>query len=289
MMTFKYFRPSSIKEACKLLDEYKDKAKIIAGGTDLLVQIRDKDKKIAGMQVVVDISALNEMNFIRKEGNLVHIGALTNHDNIHNSSLINELFSFLSEGCSTVGSPQIRHQGTIGGNICNASPAADAVPALVALDAKLRIESVDGMRLIEIADAFERPYVSKIAKNELLTEIIIEKLPENSKTSFHKLAKRKALAISRMNIAIAITVDQEGKVSDARIAPGCIFPTPVRVKKAEALLLGKVPTENLIHEASLAVSKEMIDRTGIRWSTEYKKPVIEAFTRRGIRKALGIE
>ncbi|MEW6623346.1 MAG: xanthine dehydrogenase family protein subunit M [Bacillota bacterium] len=289
MLKFDYLRPGSVKEACRLLAQHKEKAKVIAGGTDLMVQLRDEDKKLKDIAYVIDINHLKELKYIKKDGDYLRIGALTTHDEIYKSELINEAVPFLAQAVNTVGSPQIRHRGTIGGSICNASPAADPVPPLVALDAQLKLVSAKGEREVSLLSIFEKPYVTNLAPDELLVEVYFKGLPENTKTSFIKLGRRKALAIARMNIAAAITLDSEGKVVEARIAPGSVLPKPDRVRTAEELLLGKAPDQKLLEEAGRKVSEEMIKRSGIRWSTEYKKPVIEALTQRVINQALGVE
>lgn len=289
MYRFEYLRPISIKEACQLLETYGDTAKVIAGGTDLMVQIRDEHKKLKDMKYVVDITHIKELSFIKEEGDRISFGALVTHDEIYKSSIIREVAPFLSEACNTVGSPQIRNRGTIAGSICNASPASDPVPPLIALEAEVKIESVRGSRIVPLKSIYLKPDVTNLAADELITEIYFKKLAPDSKMAFVKLGRRKALAISRINVAVALRKDGEGRIIEARIAPGCVFSVPNRVRAAEMVLIGKVPTEDLIHEASEKVSEAMIQRTGIRWSTEFKKPVIEALTRRAINQAMGVE
>ncbi len=287
MFKFEYFRPADLNEALSLLDKHNGSAKVIAGGTDLLVQVRDNDKKIANVKYVVDLSHIKGLDYIKDDGDTIRMGALVTHDAAYKSEILNKYVSFLSAACNTVGSPQIRHSGTLGGNIGNASPAADSVPVMIALDAIVTVKSAGATREVPLASIFVKPYATNLAPNEMITEISFKKLPEGAKTAFIKLARRKALAISRMNIAVAVVTNNDGIVTDVRIAPGCIFPTPRRVSEAELLLIGKKPTDELIEAAGVKVSEVMIDVTGVRWSTEYKKPVIEAFTRRAIRQVLG--
>jgi CO/xanthine dehydrogenase FAD-binding subunit len=289
MIKYEYLCPTSIKEACMILAKYGAESRIIAGGTDLMVQIRDEDKRFVNIKYVVDLAHIREMDFIKDEGNTIIIGALVTHDKIAKSAILKNMVPFLCEAANSVGSPQIRHRGTIGGNICNASPAADAIPPLIALDAEVKIESILGVRTVPLKSIYVKANNINLAADEILTEIIFKKPDPQVKTAFIKLGRRKALAISRINVAVAVRLDGEGKVAEVRISPGCIFATPDRVTDAENVLLGKIPTKELIHEAGVKVSEEMIKRTGIRWSTEYKKPVVEALTRRGLKKALGVE
>jgi CO/xanthine dehydrogenase FAD-binding subunit len=289
MMRYNYLRPASIKEACELLNQYQGEAKVIAGGTDLLVQVRDEDKKLADMKVVIDISSINDLRYITEEDGIIRLGTIVTHSQIYESPMLRSAAPMLPEACNTVGSPQIRHRGTIGGSVCNASPAADPVPALVALDAEVKIESVRGTRVVPMVEIFERPYKTNLAADELLTEISFKRLSQASKTAFIKLGRRKALAISRMNVAVVVELDEQGVVTDARIAPGSVLPTPGRVSEAEAILLGQKPTTELIEAASQKVAAAMIEKSGVRWSTPYKEPVIVALTRRALNQALGVE
>lgn len=289
MLKYDYFCPTSVQEACELLSKYGADAKVIAGGTDLMVQIRDEDKRCANIKHVIDITHIMEMSFIREEGESIIIGALTTHDDVYKSSVIKNTVPFLSNAAFSVGSPQIRNRGTIGGNICNASPAADTVPPLIALDAEVKIESIRGVRIVPLKSIYVKANLSNLAPDEIITEIRFKTLPPGSRTAFIKLGRRKALAISRINVAVTARTDDEGKVSNVRIYPGCIFGVPERVTAAEEVLIGKLPTEELINEAGLKVSEEMINKTGIRWSTEYKKPAVEALIRRGLKEVLGVE
>lgn len=289
MLRYDYFCPTSIQEACELLSKYSTDAKVIAGGTDLMVQIRDEDKRCTNIKHVIDISHIKEMSFIKEEGNTIIIGALTTHDDVYKSQLIKDKVPFLSEAAFSVGSPQIRNRGTIGGNICNASPAADTVPPLIALDSEVKIVSIRGVRVVPLSSIYVKANVNNLAPDEIVTEIRFQALKPGSKTAFIKLGRRKALAISRINAAVAAKIDDDGRISDIRIYPGCIFGVPERVTAAEKLLIGNFPTEELINEAGFKVSEEMINKTGIRWSTEYKKPAVEALIRRGLKEVLGVD
>lgn len=288
MRDFKYLHPQSVSETLVLLDHYKEKAKILAGGTDLLVELR-KDQGSQVLEAVINIAHLEELIYIREDEGWIRIGANTTHTDLVKSAFLRKQVSALPDAASSIGSPQIRNRGTIGGNIMNASPAADIVPVLVALDAKLIFRSAQGKRQVAITEIFERPYKTNIPSEELLVEIAFKKLPSTNNSAFIKLGRRNALAIARMNVAVIIDQAEEGIIQDIRVVPGSTTPVPTRIKTAEDVLLGSKPTEKLIERAGLKVSEEMVKMSGYRWSTEYKKPVIEALTRRGIRKALGVE
>lgn len=286
MQKLSYLKPQTLKEALGYLKEYGEKVKPYAGGTDLMVQLREGSSRLKDVEYLMDVQALTELRGIEVREDSIRIGAMTSHTEVNESEVLRKHVPFLSIASSTVGSTQIRNKGTVGGNICNASPAADTLSPFVALNARLVVVSVDGEREVMVKDAMEKAGKLKLAPHEMVTSILIDRIDDYS-TAFIKLGRRKALAISRMNAAVALKMEN-GVIAAARIAPGCVFSTPDRVEKAEALIVGKAPSAALFEEAGKAVSEEMIARTGIRWSTEYKKPVIEALIQRALCRAAGL-
>ena len=286
MQKLSYLKPQTLKEALGYLKEYGEKVKPYAGGTDLMVQLREGSSRLKDVEYLMDVQALPELRGIKVREDSIRIGAMTSHTEVNESEVLRKHVPFLSIASSTVGSTQIRNKGTVGGNICNASPAADTLSPFVALNARLVVVSVDGEREVMVKDAREKAGKLKLAPHEMVTSILIDRIDDYS-TAFIKLGRRKALAISRMNAAVALKMEN-GVIAAARIAPGCVFSTPDRVEKAEALIVGKAPSAALFEEAGKAVSEEMIARTGIRWSTEYKKPVIEALIQRALCRAAGL-
>lgn len=288
MMELDYRRPESLKEALRILSEFGKEARILAGGTDLLVQLREGMDRWQDLRLLVDISHIKELRYIREEEGIVRIGALATHSDLEKSSLLREAAPFLCKAAFQVGSPQIRNRGTIGGSISNASPAADPVPPLIALGAEALLKSLEGERRLPLQDIYSGSGETVLDPGEILAEISFPRLPKGARSAFVKLGRRKALAISRLNLGVIALQDQEGSVQELRIAPGCIFATPDRVREAEGVLLGKVPTPSLLEEAGLKVTDEMIRRTGIRWSTEFKKPALEALVRRALGEVLEV-
>jgi len=280
-----YFRPRSLDEALMLLAG-RQNSKILAGGTDLLVELRKHNPD--EFFTIIDITAIDSLRFIRDAGDKVLLGPLVTHKELSESELIRREFPFLSLSASTVGSPQIRARGTIGGNICNASPAADTVPVLVALDAIVTLESATGKRECLVEEFITKPYRTLISPGEILTKIYIGKLPPGAKSSFIKLGRRNALAISRMNVASVLLVE-DGLIKFARLACGSVFPVTQRVNVVEEFLLGKEPSVELFRKAGELVAEEMVKVTGVRWSTPYKKPVIAALVRRALCECAGLE
>jgi len=282
---FAYTSPSSLGEALEILKDYGERACVIAGGTDLMIAIREGELRA---ELLVDISRIPELQFIAEEGNQICIGPLVTHGELASSALIKKRASVLGRAANSVGSPQIRNMGTIGGNIINASPAADTIPALVVLGAQVVLKRKGGEeRNLPITDFYLGPYKTVIGPQELLTKITFAKLDDGWKSSFIKLARRKALAISRINIAVLAKMDGiRGK--EVRVSVGSSTPTPCTMEKAEAVLRGAVPSATVIEEASRIVAEEMVARSGVRPSTEYKRPAVQGLVKRALQEVFNI-
>lgn len=283
MQKLSYYKPETLEEALRLLARHGGKMKPYAGGTDLLVQFREKASRLKDVEAVMDIAGMKECLGIEVYHERISVGAMTTHTQMSESPVIRQHAAFLAAAASTVGSPQIRNSGTVGGNICNGSPAADTLSPFVALDAQLVIKSAAGERRALVKDIYLGANKVSLGPGELVTRIEFDRIDEY-KTAFIKLGRRKALAISRLNAAAAIRM-KEGVITGARLVPGCVFAVPDRVTAAEEMLLGNAPSEELFVRCGQRVSEEMIARTGIRWSTEYKKPAIEALVERALRAA----
>jgi len=279
---FDYKTPKTLQEACHLLWEACGKAKVIAGGTDLVVGLRNGDQN---PQLLMDITNLKELRGIEESDGTLSIGAAVSHSEIASSPLVRQYGNVLSDAASEIGSPQIRNLGTIGGNIVNASPAADTLPPLLVLDAIGKVASQEGEREVPVAQLIKGPYETTLQPQEILVRITFKKLHKNMKGCFVRLARREAMAIARMSVALLIQM-QEGQVKDIRIAPGAVLPMPQRLEEVEEFLKGRFPDGELLRVAYRKVSETMIRRSGIRPSTSYKAPVVEALFVRAMRMAL---
>ncbi|MBU4509501.1 xanthine dehydrogenase family protein subunit M [bacterium] len=288
MQNFNFIRPNNLDEACDLLVRYKDKAKIIAGGTDLIIAL--KEEKLSNcLEIIMDISNLKELNYIKEEGKYIRIGPGARHAEIAKNKLINKYAPVLSMASSVVGSPQIRNKGTIAGNIVTASPAADIIPALIVLDSILVIRKGKEKRKMFLKDVFEGPNKVNLKSDEIVSEIFFEKLPLDAKYDFIKLARRNAVDKSRMNIAVITQQNKNKEITDVRISVGSLTPIPGRFKDAEDLLLGEIPTQDLIQKAGKKIAEEMVNKSGYRWSTEYKEPVVKSLIGRVLNRVLEVE
>lgn len=279
---FDYKCPNSIEEAIELLWQAKGKAKVIAGGTDLVIGLRSGD---CTPPSIIDITRIEELRKIEEKNGAVSIGAAVTHSEIASSPLVKKYGKILSDAASEIGSPQIRNLGTIGGNIVNASPAADTIPPLMVLNAMGRVVSRGGEKEVPLSQLFKGPYETNLKPHDLLIQITFQKLPPETKSSFVRLARRDAMAIARMNVAVTLQIGKN-RIEDVRIAVGSVTPTPQRMSEAEAFLKGKLPDQRSLQKASFKVSEAMIQRSGIRTSTSYKKPVVEALFMRAVKKAL---
>ena len=280
--SFDYNTPKTLEEACHLLWELRDKAKIIAGGTDLVIGLRSGELK---PQCLIDIARIDDLRRIVEENGRISIGAGVTHSEIASSPIIRRYGEVLSEAASWIGSPQIRNLGTLGGNIVNASPAADTVPPLMTLNAVGRILSFEGEKEVPLDHLFKGPYETHLKPHEILAQVKFPKLSPTAKSSFIRLARREAAAIARMSVAVVLQMEN-GRIEEIRISAGSITPAPQRMSEAEAILKGRSPDEEGLRLAAYQVSETMIRASGIRPSTSYKKPVIEALFIRAIRKAL---
>ena len=287
LQEFNFLQPTDYQEALKLVNKYQNRSKIIAGGTDLLVDLR-KDEN-SELEYLIDISKLDELDYIEEGDEYIRVGALTNHHSIANSDLIKDKAEILALGCSEIGSPQIRNRGSIAGNIITGSPCADSVTPLVALDAVIVIESENNKKEIPIGEFYEGPYQPKIDKDELLKEIYFKKLDSSYNGDFIKVKRRNAVSKSRINLAALGKLDQNGNVLDIRLAPGSITPKPQRFSPVEEMVKGNKPTTKIIDKMGQKVAEIMLEKSGYRWSTEYKKPVIRDITKRILRTVLEVK
>src|ERR1019366_7797681 len=259
---------------------------ILAGGTDVLIELWRGTTKAP--KVVLDISGVPELGGIDEADGSITIKPLATHTELRRSDLVQKFAPLLRSAASSIGSPQIRDRGTLGGNVMNAAACADTVPPLIALGATVTLQSKATCRELALADLFVKPYQTKATPEELLTAIRFPKLPPNARSAFIKLGRRNALAISRMSVAAILQIGSDGRITEARIVPGAAFPTWKRVSEAEQMLLGEKPAAKLFAAAGQRVSEEMINATGRRWSTEYKEPVLAVLVRRALEQCASV-
>ena len=277
-----YFTPKTIEEACSLALKYKEEAKIIAGGTDLLVQVKHKDVL---PRYIINIKGIGKdyITYDEKEG--LRIGALAPIHSVEVSPVIQEKFSILAQAASKLGSAQIRKQATITGNLCNASPSAETAPALIVLGARLKIVGADGERTVPIESFFTGPGQTVLKPDEILAEIQVPNLPPRSGGVYIKHSVRKAMDLAMVGVAAIVTMDGD-VLSDVKIALGAVAPTPIRVKRAEEVLRGKKISDDLLQKAGQTASEEASPIDDVRSSADYRRKMIKVLVARAIKQAV---
>jgi len=283
---FKYYKPRTLDEALKLLNEL-DEAKVIAGGTDLLIDMRIGRYRPKN---IIDINDLNELKYIVDDGDWIRIGALTRLQELIDSEIVREKLPILYEAVYHMASWQIRNRGTIGGNLCNASPAADTAPPLMVLEAKLRVISIEGEKTIDVREFFLGPRKTILKRNELLKEIMVPVYKDYG-YSYMKLGRRNSFTLSIVSVASLVKVE-DNVFSDVRIALNSIAPTPIRAFSVEKYLVGRKVTIDSIKAASKLVAKDISPITDIRATAEYRRDMAIVLTYDALKvalKRLGIE
>ena len=277
---FKIHRPTSLSEALELMGALES-VKPIAGGTDLLPLMRDRAVIV---EEIVDIQELHELKGITVEDGTLRIGALATLTEVLESPLVAEKAPILREAVGQIGSVQTRNQGTLAGNICNASPAADSAPALMVLGAQARVSSARGVREVPVDEIFAGPKMNSLAKDELVTEILIPELPSGSGAAFEKLGRRRGITLAVVNAAAYLAMDGK-KCVDARIALGAIAATPIRLPEVEASYKGKELTPEAIEESSRACYALVSPVDDVRASADYRREMACVLVKRAFVKA----
>lgn len=286
MRNFTFIKAQNLEEVSQLLFAHHEHSCILAGGTDLLVQLHEKSKRWAELDVVIDLHPFQtELSQIEDVGSALRIGTLCTHTEIERSFLVNRYLPLLSKACSAVGSPQIRNMGTIGGAICNASPASDPLPPLIAAGAELKIHGCEYQRKTPLSNFYDDMGMPKLEPGEFVTALEVRKLQPSERSSFVKLGRRKALAISRLTMAAILDFQKDGSIREAAIVPGCVGRRVKRYREAELMLCGQRPSEALIANAAAQVTEQMLAENGRRWSSAYKEPALTALVERALNLA----
>lgn len=284
-MKFELLQPRSLQEALEMKKNYGDKARVLAGGTDLLVLLKDQQLTA---EAVMSLAGVRDLNFIRYEdGRGATLGALATHGGVATSPIIQQKFPDLAEACSQVGAVQIQNLGTVGGNLCNASPAADVAPPLLLMDAVLTLASAHGERRVSIHDFFQGPRRTVLQADEILKEIFVPEVPGRRGATYLKLGRRKAMEIAIVGIGVAIHLNGSDQVvSECRIAMGSVAPTPMRARRGEEILRNQEVRDELIEEVAVVAAEEASPISDVRASREYRLDMIRVLCRRAARVAL---
>lgn len=283
MEAFEYLRPASLAEACAALRASGDAAGVLAGGTDLLVQMKDGARR---PQTVVSLRDVPGLRFVRPEadGGLT-IGAATRLVDVETSADVLERFPAIAEAASFIGSVQVRDRATIGGNLCNAAPSADTAPILIAHDAAVTLSDGSGERTLPLEDFFTGPGQSVLETGEIMTSISVPPCSPRSHSKYYKTF-RSAMDCCTVGVAANVVFSLDsGLVDDARLVLGAIAPTPIRARECEAALRGQELDEALIDRVAKLAAEESRPISDVRASAEYRRVLAEVLARRALDDA----
>ncbi|WP_214364568.1 FAD binding domain-containing protein [Pseudonocardia sp. H11422] len=277
-----YHKATSIADAVDVLSSTEDEeAKVLAGGQSLVPML---SMRLARPSVLVDINGLTDLDYIRRDGDWLSIGALTRSRAVEKSAAVRDAAPLLSEAMGFVGHATIRNRGTIGGSVAHADPAAEAPAVLCALDAELVITGPAGARTVGANDFFHGFLTTAVGPDEMLTEIRVPVLPAGTGCAVEELARRHG-DFAMVAVFAAVTVGDDGRCTDARLALAGTNPTPVRAREAEAVLVGSGLTAETIAQAAQAAAGVTNSANDIHAPAEYRRDMASVLTRRALRRA----
>jgi len=286
LRSFQYLAPQSIDETVRLLAEHGDRARLIAGGTDIVVQMKESATRFPYPQYLVSVArvpGVMGMEFAEPSG--LRIGAAVTMAEIAESPLIRERYAALAEGAGVVGSLQTMNMATIGGNLCNAAPSADTAPALLALGAKAVIVHSSGRRIIPIEEFFAGPGTTVLGPAELLTDVLLPAPTPRTGSAYRRHTPRKQMDIAVVGVAAAVTLGDGNRIESARIALGAVAPTPVRAPQAEASLAGQTAGDDAFARAAEIAAGECSPISDQRGTAEFRRHLVRVMTERMLREA----
>jgi len=281
---FEFYQPMTLQEASRLLKDNGPGGRLLAGGTDLVIAMKEKALL---PKYVVDLKRIPGLAGIRENSNGgITLGALTTMREIEISPLITKKYPFLAQSAAEVGSIQIRNRATIGGNMANATPSADTAPALIALNATAKIAGATGERSINLEEFFKGPGQTVMSAEEILTEITIPKTGPRLVGEYIKFSPREMMDLAYVGVAVAYNLGEKDKKCDGvRILLGAVAPTPIRAKRAEAALEARVLTEELAEKIGAIAAEEAKPISDVRSSAEYRRAMVGAMTKRALLNA----
>ncbi len=283
MNTFEYFSAKSVKEACNLLSQHGEKAKILAGGQSLVTLMK---QDLIRPSYIIDIKGIPDLDYISyDETDGLHIGALTTHRFLETSDIVPKKFSMLVQMEHTLASVPVRNWGTVGGNLAHADPASDLAPALLSLAAEVTLTGPGGERVVSLDDFFIDYFETALQPDELLTEIHVPNTDPGG-GYYYKFAQRATdLAVVSVAVYMIPEPDSPDLCKDIRIVMGSVGPTPLRSKRGEDLLKGQTIHDNLISEAARVSAEDSQPTTDINGSEEYKRELVQVLVSRAIKEA----
>ena len=281
-----YERPNSLSEALTLLDRAAGRGRVIAGGTDLILQLR---QRVYRPGLLVDITGIEELKQVEENDGWIQIGAAVTHAEVAKNSLIQKGARALAEGCAKVGSPQIRNMATLVGNVISAQPAADGAIPLTALEAEIKVVSKAGERWVSMEEMYRAVGVSSVdASNELAMMVRFQKIRGRGQSRFFRVCRRKALSLPILNGAVVVLLNSSSnRIQEARIALGPVAEKPFRARRAEAYLQSKeTSSENILVAARIAAGEANARTSLLRGSEVYRREMIRVYLERTLQDLL---
>src|SRR5688572_15075002 len=282
MIGFDYLAPDSLEEACSLLGERGEDARLIAGGTALVLLMK---QRLVRPEVLVSLKRLEALRNVEHVDGQLRIGATATHRSVEQNAHVRQHLPVLAETLRRVATPRIRNQGTLGGNLAHADPNQDPPPTLLVLNAAVELRSAGGERSVPLDEFFTDYYETAIQPGEILTSIRIPLPAAGTSAAFIKFLPRTADDYATVSASASLRLDQ-GRLRDVRVALGSAGPTPLRARQAESMLEGQEPSEALLREAAAMVKDEVDPIGDIRGSAGYKRDMAAVFTYRAVRQAL---
>lgn len=283
--SFEYFAPTTVEELAALLARYGEKAKVLAGGTDLLVAMKDRLLRPAYVIDIGDLAALQGL--VYEEGRGLNIGAGVKIAALERSPVVRDRYHALYQAARQLGSPQVRAMATVGGNCCNASPAAETPPALIALEATVRLVSAGGRREMPLEEFILGNRVTALRADEFLESFHLPEPWPHSASRYLCLGLREAMEIDAVNVAVNVGLTPDGgAVERVRVVLGAVGPAPIRAVEAEGLLVGRAPDEGLLEKAAEACAAAARPIDDLRASAEYRRRMVKVLARRSLAEAL---
>jgi CO/xanthine dehydrogenase FAD-binding subunit len=284
----RYVLAGSLGEALAHLDQYGERTRVLGGGTDLMIALRSACREGKALpDYLLDVSEIPDCQTIREEDGRLILGSAVTFRTLENHPIIKQSLPLLAAAAALMGSVQVRRLATIGGNVGTASPAGDGITPLVACAAEAQLISKNGNRTLPVSELISGPGRTRLAIGELVHSFILEIPEQPHRFFFHKIMRRQAVAIARMNLAVQAALGPTGRIASARLSAGAVFPTPRRLMEVEGLLVGQVPKKDLFEEAGRTAARAMLQVSGRRSSMAYKEPALERLVAWGLEKACG--
>ena len=274
MPSLEIITPKNLNDALNLLSSKEKNIHIIAGGTDVVPGLNQESNRFKDIRLLIDINRIPEVKGIHSDKEKISIGAAETFSDVLQNETVEKKFPLLWKAVSTIGSVQIRNRATIAGNFVNNAPCADTVPVLLVYNATIEIESQSSKREIGLNDFLSAPYKTKLNPDEIVTRINIPFPSNEFKGDFYKLGRRRAVAISRITLALLMNSNDK-IINEIRIASGAVTPIGTRFFDLEKFAKGKKTDDEFMKQLSGKLGEQIIQVTGLRWSSEYKLPVVQ--------------